>query len=544
MNRRTVTAAAVTLALATAWLIAQQQAQTTKALPDLIPPGALLTLEARDANALITSWNASPEKKTWVSSSAYQTYIRSKLALRLDEVQNQYATGLGVSPDLALLENIAGGDAAVAVYDIGKLEMLYLTRLPQARAADNLLTRARTKFQQRNAAGQSYYTKATTDGTVAFAIVGDLLVLATREDLVANSLTLLRNGGTSLRQERWYTDAAAAAVSQNAPDVRLTVHMERTVRTPHFRSYWIQQNITDLKAYTATVSDLYFGQADVTEKRTLVRAEPQTVEANTQLAALLPYLPSDAGFTQSWARPQAAVVQYLIRQQIAPQLQASGAAPQLYAPGETQEQQAGDEGDLEQRIDTEQPVLLQNGVRQLPIVQLGSTAPVVAAAKVAASRTLADGVFTGIDSAVVLLRGQGDWDRNSIDRALRDSGVEPSGLEPVHVLIDGKILALSNSKPLLDRIAAKRGNTAAAAAPGVTHTAVYRHATENAQYARLMRMLDFPKLPTTTPRPPMLFSETIASIGDVLGRVETVTMETKDEGNVVRQSVVYQRKRS
>jgi hypothetical protein len=39
----------------------------------------------------------------------------------------------------------------------------------------------------------------------------------------------------------------------------------------------------------------------------------------------------------------------------------------------------------------------------------------------------------------------------------------------------------------------------------------------------------------------MLFSENLAGIGRVMGRVSTVTMETKDNGSEVRQVVVYRR---
>lgn len=539
MNRRSLLTLGVLATSAALWLAAQQQATTAKTLPELMPAGALLAVEARDLNSLVTAWNASPEKKTWLASGSYQSYIRTKLALRLEEVQKEYAAGLGVNPNYALLENIAGADSAVAVYDIGKLEMLYLTRLPQARAADNLLLRARTKFQTRTSAGQQYFAKATNDGAVAFAIAGDLLIVGTREDLVANSLSLLRNAGPSLRQERWYTQAASAAASANAPDVRLSVHMERTVRTPHFRSYWIQQNITALKAYTATVSDLYFGQTAWTEKRTLLRAEPQQAPASTELAALAPYLPSDAGFVQAWSNPSDAEVEALIRERFEPS-SPTASAPALYAPGESGELHAGNEDDLDQRIDEDEIAPLQSGGRPLPILKIGSR--VVAAAKVAGSRTLADGVYSTIDSAVVLLRDT-NWDATAVQAALRDSGVEPNGLAPLHWVVDGKVLVLSNAKPLAERIAAKRG-TATNAAGGVTYTAAYRHREENASYARVMRMLDFPRIPTTAPRPPMLFSENIGGIGNVLGQVESVTMESKDEGNVVRQSVVYRRGRS
>jgi hypothetical protein len=37
----------------------------------------------------------------------------------------------------------------------------------------------------------------------------------------------------------------------------MTLNLAAIVRSPYFRSYWVQQNITEMKQYTAALSDLY-----------------------------------------------------------------------------------------------------------------------------------------------------------------------------------------------------------------------------------------------------------------------------------------------
>jgi hypothetical protein len=80
-------------------------------------------------------------------------------------------------------------------------------------------------------------------------------VLATREDLLAGALTLIGGqGGSSVESDGRFAQAVKAA---GAPgDLRLVADLETLVKEPHFRSYWVQENITELKQYSAAVSDL------------------------------------------------------------------------------------------------------------------------------------------------------------------------------------------------------------------------------------------------------------------------------------------------
>jgi hypothetical protein len=426
--------------------------------------------------------------------------------------------------------------------------------LPSARLAENVLMQARTKFQARNAGGQQYFVKSTSDGTVAFAISGETLIAGTREDLVAGSLMLLagQQGRSSMKQERWYAEAIAKA-APGAPDLRMVVNMERTVKAPHFRSYWIQQNITEHKQYFASVSDLQMGQAAWTEQRVLLRPEAAPAVDESAVATLSRLIPADAGFYQVWAKPEASMVESLLISRFAPRSTVGAVNPMdQRAPGESVAGSSGSEDDLEQRIDVVEPGL-KIGSATWPVSRLGTVA-VDAAAQIAGARMTPDSTFVSVDSAVALL-GSANWDESAVKSAVQESAQqawsasslawtrrgavwELSGLAPVQVWVDGKVLVIGNSASLVDRIAARAGT-----AQSGSYLAGYRHGAENPHYARIMRMIDYPQIPTGESRAPMLFSENMAGIGQILGRVDTVTVTTKDEGTLVRQSVVY-RKRS
>ena len=93
--------------------------------------------------------------------------------------------------------------------------------------------------------------------------------------LIAGSLTLLAGQSRpTVRQERWFEQSVAKTATRTAPDLRLVLNMERMTRSPHFRSYWVQRNVADLRQYYAGISDLQSAAQEVREERVLLRVCP------------------------------------------------------------------------------------------------------------------------------------------------------------------------------------------------------------------------------------------------------------------------------
>ena len=132
------------------------------------------------------------------------------------------------------LSDVAGEQSAVAVYDIGKLQFLYVTYLPSARSA---LWQTRSKFETRNAGGIDFYVRRDSESLreFAFAVSGDYLLLATREDLMAGALQLLAGkGAASLETDSWFEQATNAA--EQVGDLRLVMNMQSLVPNGYFRT--------------------------------------------------------------------------------------------------------------------------------------------------------------------------------------------------------------------------------------------------------------------------------------------------------------------
>src|SRR6266700_3811690 len=250
----------------------QAAAPNPQPLSEYVPAGPLLYLEAKDFSSLLSDWNSSPQKQQWIQSDSYEVYSRSRLFLRLKGAGDQFATAAGLPPDMNFLSQVSGGHSVLALYDIGNLQFLYVTYLPSAKSMATTLWQTRAKFEPRNAGGVNFYLRRDPESKreVAFAISGDYLLLATREDLMAGALQLM--AGTpdrTVESEQWWAQSTAAAGP--AGDLRMALDLEKLVPNGYFRTYWVQRNITDLSQYSAAVSDLFRTSHEYREERVLIR---------------------------------------------------------------------------------------------------------------------------------------------------------------------------------------------------------------------------------------------------------------------------------
>ena len=259
---------------------------------------------------------------------------------------------------MKFLVDAAGKESAVAVYEIGNLEFLYITRLSSGDFLQSALWQSRNKFQSRSAGGKAFFARKDEESgrVVAFAIADNYLILGTREDLVAGSLELMSGSkGRNLGQEGWYTQARAAAPA-TAGDLRMVMNMEKIAVTPHFRTYWIQQNITEMQSYGSAISDLYREGAVYREERVILPKKQADEAALAQSAqavtTLLSDVPKDYGFYQAGPTDAKTSLAALEQKILAPRFGAARTerlAPQVQLTGG----QAGAGTDLETRIDVE-----------------------------------------------------------------------------------------------------------------------------------------------------------------------------------------------
>jgi hypothetical protein len=541
-------------ALITAVFYAAPFQGTPQPFARLFPSGALLYLEAKDFQAELRAWNGSDEQRRWLASARYEGFERSNLFLKLQAASSEFTAAAGFLPDSALVESLAGGQSALAIYDIGNLEFLYVTRIPTARAVETALWQSRTKYETRRAGGVDFFVRVDSGRTVAFASTGDYLILGTREELVAGALRLLAGEAlTPVSQEAWFADTTAAAGTPG--DLRLAMNLEALVKTPQYRSYWIQRNISEVRNYRAGIADLVRTGGEIREERVFLRSSA-TPSIAGMADDLLRLAPDNAAFCRSWAKPGAEQVAALVEQKLlAPKVTPPVSGD--YAPAvDAGNGETGAESDLETRID-EPPLSAQSAIALDDLRRVLESAPLDAVLEVQSGEALPDGVF--VDTPTVLaVRSAGNWDSAAVRNALSAAAASLwtasasgagwvahrrgartwyalDGLAPLQIAVDGNLLLLADSEQALgavmDRLDLRAAPSEAAS------VALFRHLAGDDDYRKIMTLLDRTQLAGR----PAFFSTDLWSLSKVFASVREVEVRTRDTGASLRESVSYRR---
>ena len=542
------------------WSLLQTPAGPVKPLDQLMPQGALLYIEAKDFSGLLKDWNASPEKAQWLKSDSYRVFSNSRLFLRLNKASEEFAKAAGIPPDMKFLNDAAGKESALAIYDIGKLEFLYIGRL-SSNFAQSPLWQSRSKFESRTAAGKTFFTRKEEESgrVVAFAVVDNYVVLGTREDLVAGALELLgASQARPLAKDEWYAQAVAAA-GANPGDLRMVMHIEKIAITPHFRTYWLQQNITEMQGYASAVSDLYREGSVYREERVIlprkqIDDEAAITERAQAVTSLLRSIPNDYGFYEAGTTDPKLSLAAVAGKILTPR--ASGSTTEKIAPqvqlggGET-----GAASDLESRIDVEPTSRTGNENALAQLQKEFERAQPQAMLVIQGTRKNSDNVLLNIPSAVVITAAT-NWDLNGVQKSIQDAvapGVTASrlglqwrdvkdaggysefdGLMPVAIAARGKLLFIANDAGMLASIL--QSNNAPAGQP-VSYAARFSHSRERQNFYRLTTLAD--QNTGASQNEPQFFSRNIASFSRSFAKIDSEEVVTRQSKDRIQQTVTY-----
>jgi len=564
MNKRILIVICIALGCAgIGWAAFRAAAPPEMPLSKFVPAGPLLYLEAKDFSSLLSEWNASPQKRQWMKTDSYEVFSRSRLFLRLKGAGEQFASAAGLPADMDFFPQVAGQRSALALYDIGKLQFLYITYLPSARSMQTPLYQTRSKFEPRSAAGVDFYVRRDPESEreVAFAVSGDYLLLATREDLLAGALQLMAGKqDRTVESDPWFSQSTSAAAE--AGDLRMVLNLQTLVPNGYFRTYWVQQNITDLSQYSAAISDLFRSAKEYREDRVLIRKKESdhaaSAESLAAAADLSRLVPDGTGVYVSMANPRADTCYALLETKIlAPHL---GPAPlSRFAPQvQLGSGEQGASSDLEARID-QAPAAAPVSNSETALKELLDKTPVLAALHLQSTQKDAAGVFIRIHSAVVL-SAAADWNDDAVRSALAESvrpGLTASqlglswqqksgyqqldGLWQLTISVRGKYLLVSDDPTLMESVLANFQNKLDR--KPLEYYAGFNHQRERENFNRFTGLIDRPGAPTRfagSEREPPFFSGNTAGLSTTLADVSAERIEIRSDGGKVKQTVTYE----
>jgi hypothetical protein len=411
--------------------------------------------------------------------------------------------------------------------------------------------------------------------------LGDLVLLATREDLIANALKLISasSAANSIRQEPWFRDASAALPAERpGPVLHMVLNLDRIADDPHFRSYWIQRNITWTRQFRAAASDLYAERSQFREERVLLPKSAQGEVANANLGVLAALAPASTGVLRIVATQDPSVAVTAIQEKLLGSFTASPRDPEYAPDPDLEGPQSGSTSDLETRIDALPPVSPSASTEGL--AQLFRSADIDAVLTLSSAQMPAeqDGLWVPIHSAVVLHTAN-PTDAQALASALQQTlrgSLTTANIGINFVGASGSaIYALTGPRPLFFAVAATpaRGNLVLLAddqpllsellhnLAGVSPTptaatliAVFNHSTQRGPYLRLTSLIDGtnnkpfdsrgtaamgPNGRVAVLSPPTFFSGNLGSLSNTFDDLQSERVVERSLNSNLRQTVTY-----
>jgi hypothetical protein len=278
-------------------------------LAGVMPRGAMVYVQASDLSALMKIWLASPVRSRFYDSASFAAFQKSHVYLKLQDRKKDFETAIGVGLDEKRLAELAGRASAVSIYDIGKLELVFVTEVPRARAVASALFKQAPQFSERSADGTSYYVRdVTTDGgrlnqQFCFAYVEGKLIVTTTEGLMIRAIANAK-AATADSLSSDVIALADQAAGFSAHDVTMWLDQARLNRNRYFDNYWIHHNAEGALANIESgLIDLRITREGMNEQRWFKmgvggRGLGTGTMSADQLAALMKFAPVNAQLVQ------------------------------------------------------------------------------------------------------------------------------------------------------------------------------------------------------------------------------------------------------
>jgi hypothetical protein len=285
---------------------ASREARSAYALANDLPRGALVYAQCADLPALVKRWHESPLKQQLLGSTALQQFAHRHLALKLADRWAEYNDAFGFTVDADALAGATANRAAIAIYDIGRLDLVLVAPLSAEQRAAALFFAHTDNFEEVALPDGTTYFRREADvdngrerQMLTFAWARGRFVLATNERLLLRTLANIEGRA---HKDRLADEPAFQTLSRELVPHFATVWVDQAAlnRDWYFKNYWVQRNVADLQPLRAGLFDLELQTGKWIERRRFLltgqaTAQPASLPA-TDAQRLSALLPADAAY--------------------------------------------------------------------------------------------------------------------------------------------------------------------------------------------------------------------------------------------------------
>src|SRR6185503_9830759 len=273
-----------------------------------LPRGALVYAQFENLPELINLWEQSQLKERYLSSTNYQQLQHRHLAMKLISRWEEFNNALGFSLDLAAIGSSTDGTAAVAIYDIGQLDVLFVAPISEEKVALTQFFKSKDHFEEAETPDGTPYYSQTVEAdrgrqkqVLAFATVNGRFLLGTNEKLFLRAIANIKSRAT---KDSIADDPAFRTLSRKVKPHFATIWVDQSKLNAdyYFKHYWLMQNVNDLKFIRAGMFDLERQESKWIERReflmTVPAARSNSGLSDAELRQLNSRIPDDAPFVR------------------------------------------------------------------------------------------------------------------------------------------------------------------------------------------------------------------------------------------------------
>ncbi len=253
--------------------VSAQRTNREFAMADDFPRGAMVYAQFQDLPALLKQWDESQMKERYLDSVSFQKLQSRHLAIKLLARWEEFNDAAGFPIDLEAFGSLADNRAAIAIYDIGKLDLILIVPMSDAKFEACRFFQSKDSFEEIELPGEDTYYLHDVEADrgrqkqhIAFAHVESRFVLATSEKLLLRALANIKG---QAKKDRLSDEPAFQSLAKTVKTHFVTVWVEQSKLNEdwYFKHYWMMSDVAELKDIRAGMFDLELQKGKWVERR-------------------------------------------------------------------------------------------------------------------------------------------------------------------------------------------------------------------------------------------------------------------------------------
>lgn len=243
------------------------------------PRDALIYIQIRDLSAFIKLWSESEFRRKYMESENFGDFQSNHLALKLAARADEIQSAVGIFPDLDFAAGLSETSAALAVYDVGRMEFVFVAPMSEEKILASSLFQLQSGFEEiRLDDGTIIYSKeievdrARQRQKIFFANFRGRLILATSEKYFRQTLDNI-SGKTP--KNRLSAEPLFRPLAEKTKPNLATVwlNQEKLNDDWYFKHYWLMSATEKLENLRAGMFDFEIEDKKLVEKRVFLTKE-------------------------------------------------------------------------------------------------------------------------------------------------------------------------------------------------------------------------------------------------------------------------------